>query len=367
MRALRGPARVIAVLSALAPLAAAVLLVGADPSGTAGRQMDEVAGHWAPLTGELASVGFGPGLLLPALPSATRPAEFDPGRCGFAVAVRELENPFRTLAVFALPGERLDLRVIDPGERRFRLEADGLPVAERFPGRWTWQAPAASGLHRLRIVEEGSGAAMSLPTFVMVPATEMVEGTLNGYRIGRYPSTPLRGLDIYRPPAGFVEVPPELARTPVSPHFTLGQFLCKEEAGWPRYLALQEKLLLKLEHLLERVNAHGTACPTFAVLSGFRTPLYNRALGNSPYSRHLWGGAADIYVDADRDGVMDDLDGNGRVGLGDATVLCELVEGLVGEPEFASLDGGLGRYPRSGAHGPFVHVDVRGFPARWGI
>jgi hypothetical protein len=36
------------------------------------------------------------------------------------------------------------------------------------------------------------------------------------------------------------------------------------------------------------------------------------------------------------------------------------------EPEFGDLVGGMGMYRPTGAHGAFVHVDVRGFEARWG-
>ena len=50
---------------------------------------------------------------------------------------------------------------------------------------------------------------------------------LNGYRIGSYPAQALRGLAIYRPPVGFVEVTRENENTFVSPHFQLKQFLCK--------------------------------------------------------------------------------------------------------------------------------------------
>jgi hypothetical protein len=33
---------------------------------------------------------------------------------------------------------------------------------------------------------------------------------------------------------------------------------------------------------------------------------------------------------------------------------------------YQPFEGGLGLYQANRAHGPFVHVDVRGYPARWG-
>jgi len=33
---------------------------------------------------------------------------------------------------------------------------------------------------------------------------------------------------------------------------------------------------------------------------------------------------------------------------------------------YQPFEGGLGLYKANAAPGPFVHVDVRGYPARWG-
>jgi len=65
------------------------------------------------------------------------------------------------------------------------------------------------------------------------------------------------------------------------------------------------------EHLLQRVREIGYASESFHVMSSFRTPSSNRAIGNVAYSRHVWGDAAHIFIDADEDGVMDDLNRDG--------------------------------------------------------
>ena len=46
--------------------------------------------------------------------------------------------------------------------------------------------------------------------------------------------------------------------------------------------------------------------------------------------------------------------------------LYDLIDKLYGEHSYKPFAGGLGRYKTTSAHGPFVHVDVRGFRARWG-
>ena len=82
--------------------------------------------------------------------------------------------------------------------------------------------------------------------------------------------------------------------------------------------------------------------------------------------RHVYGDAADIYVDENGDGTMDDLNGDGQTTLDDARALASVVEGLSQKSWYQPFEGGLGLYDANPAHGPFVHVDVRGYPARWG-
>ena len=103
-------------------------------------------------------------------------------------------------------------------------------------------------------------------------------------------------------------------------------------------------------------------------MSGFRTPQYNslgvgRAGGRARDSRHMYGDAADVYVDADGDGRMDDLDRDGRITVKDAGWLARVAEEV--EADYPAMTGGIGVYRANAVHGPFVHVDVRGTPARW--
>ena len=100
-------------------------------------------------------------------------------------------------------------------------------------------------------------------------------------------------------------------------------------------------------------------------MSGFRTPVYNTALRDTLYSRHQWGDAADIYPDADADGRIDDLDGDSRSNDADSDYLYAFIESLAEEKEFLAFNGGIGRYGQSRSHPPFVHVDTRGYKARW--
>ena len=77
----------------------------------------------------------------------------------------------------------------------------------------------------------------------------------------------------------------------------------------------------------------------------------------------MYGDAADVIVDVNGDGVMDDLDGDGKITIRDARVLYAVAEGV--EVQHPDLAGGLSAYPGNSAHGPFVHIDARGVRARW--
>jgi hypothetical protein len=61
---------------------------------------------------------------------------------------------------------------------------------------------------------------------------------------------------------------------------------------------------------------------------------------------------------------MDDLNGDRRVDSRDVRVILRAVERV--ERLHPELSGGVGVYRATRAHGPFAHVDVRGWRARWG-
>ena len=67
--------------------------------------------------------------------------------------------------------------------------------------------------------------------------------------------------------------------------------------------------------------------------------------------------------DIDGDGRMDDLNHDGRVNIADAKVIQDAVNRV--ERAHPSLIGGCGIYSGTSAHGPFTHIDTRGYPARW--
>ncbi len=190
--------------------------------------------------------------------------------------------------------------------------------------------------------------------------------SLNGYRIGRWPARAAGRTGSYAPPELLIEVTPQNQDFAVSEHFRLRNFLTKDQAHvWPKYLVLDLRLVDKLELVLQELRTQGYPAKGLHVMSGFRTPQYNGPgeNGRAKFSRHTYGDAADVWLDDDGDGQMDDLDGNGRVDVKDAEVLARAVDKV--EQRVPELIGGYGVYRANRVHGPFVHIDVRGTSARW--
>lgn len=280
------------------------------------------------------------------------------------VSFGELTFEHETFSASVLPGETVPVRVGAAADgEAIQVVADAGTVTRVGTHAWSWTAPAASGMATLQIVDPARSEPVRLHVFVLVPFGQVKNGVLNGYRIGSYPAARTIQGARYAAPRGFIEVTAKNRVTLVSPHFKLEQFLCKQESGYPKYLVLDPRLLLRLEVILDGVNRRGHAAQTLQVMSGYRTPWYNRAIGNTTNSRHSYGDAADVYVDvAPPDGNMDDLSADGRVNDDDARELMCLVEHLSGiEP------GGLGGYSTTSNHGPYVHTDARGAAAHWGL
>jgi uncharacterized protein YcbK (DUF882 family) len=114
----------------------------------------------------------------------------------------------------------------------------------------------------------------------------------------------------------------------LSRNFWTGEFTCP--CGCAETL-VNEKLVQALQTLRDKLDR------TVKIVSGYRCPKHNKAVGGAPGSQHLLGNAADISVQHITPGDLYDL--------------------VITIPAFAN--GGIGV-----GHGIF-HVDVRSSPARW--
>ncbi len=322
------------------------------------------AGWWALLLGPLALLGallliLRPPHLLLALPFSREerapsvsasPAVF--GRSG------------QVRVQMVLPNERFDFPLEvrgDPGGLGYAWvrAQDSAAVTPSQPlAGASVVAPGFSGFYRLEIeAESGRTIIDSVLVAVMVPYANKIGQTLNGYRIGNYRS----GIDgeAPPPPRGFVEVTRETAELAVSKHMRLSDFITHDEQQdrWPKYVALDARVLDKVELVIAYVGAFRGGRDqrvSVGVHSGFRSPVHNQRVPRAARdSRHQYGDAADLAIDAD---------GDGRVTWRDGMLVSLQVEQV--ERDFPQYAGGLGLYGnQNGA--PYVHIDVRGKRVRW--
>lgn len=270
----------------------------------------------------------------------------------------------RTIARVALPDSiagrsgKLKARIVSP-----RRNGAGIRILRELFGDSAEREP---GIYHA--ADSATGRPFSLITLLPFDARE--RGKLGSYRIGFWPGERRSSWQEEKAPEGFIEVTSTNQDTPLSDHFRLRDFLTHDQQSvWPKYLVLRDALVDKLELVISDLQSRGYRVSHMQVMSGFRTPQYNaqgvgKKGGRATDSRHQYGDAADVFVDSNGDGRMDDLNHDGRVDTRDAKIVLQSVERI--ELLHPDLIGGAGLYKATRAHGPFVHVDVRGSRARWG-
>ena len=299
-----------------------------------------------------------------------------------------LNKPFDKLSIaamdvapsadaFGTSGE-VKLRVVLPGERvEYPLEVEGDPA--RLTYSWVRTggdslagaplplsgaelvAPQAPGMYHLALLRDGQRRVMSQMTVaVLVPFAEKLGASLNGYKMGTYLAERLGGH--HDAPEGFIEVGPKDVDLAVTTHLRVSDFLTHDgQSSWPRYVALEPKLLDKLELVIAQVrrmqgrDSTDSGSLALDVHSGFRTPSHNRGVKRSARdSRHQYGDAADVAIDANFDG---------RFTVADSRLVALAVEMV--EQDHPELRGGMGVYTSRRYSTPYVHIDARGKRARW--
>lgn len=268
------------------------------------------------------------------------------------------------------------MRFVRAGERlAFPLRMNGEPLA--FTYQWiavgsnqsgdvarpldsdTLLAPLTPGFYELALTRAGVTQRITEPRLaVLVPFELKLGSTLNGYQIGRYPAEWSRDEQGERPD-GFAEVREEHLDLPLTRHLKVRDFVTHDrQTMWPRYVAVDPRVLDKIELVLrELARRRGEERMDFEleVHSGFRTPLHNSSVeGSARDSRHLYGDAADVAIDAD---------GDGRLTIFDAYRVEQAVDWV--ERLHPELAGGLGVYSSRRYATPYCHIDARGERKRW--
>ncbi len=121
----------------------------------------------------------------------------------------------------------------------------------------------------------------------------------------------------------------------LSKNFKKSEFKCRDGSEVP------DELMDNLKDLVENLQIIRDAIgKPIRIISGYRSPKYNRRIGGARKSQHMKAKAADMVIRGMK-----------------PVEVHRIVTGLIKEGKIKK--GGVGLYKY------FVHYDVRGFNARW--
>jgi hypothetical protein len=269
---------------------------------------------------------------------------------------------------FAMPGDAVRFPLAIQGDPA-TLSYVWQPVSEGVapdPARplagGALTAPSQPGFYRLALVRGTEIQHVpDVALAVMVPFEAKKGARLEGYLLGMYRGERGRTVAQGVVPDGFVKVDTAAAALPLSKHFQVGDFLSHDgQRQWPRFAAVQPRLIDKLELVIADVAAARGMDPDSVrvnvnVNAGYRSPSHNRNVPLAAQdSRHQYGDAADVAIDANFDG---------RFSREDSRLVAAAVERV--EERHPELAGGMGLYLSGRYTHSYVHIDARGRKARW--
>ncbi len=344
----------------------------------------------SPLNGEALLIPPGENAKFTLRPSIDLTSEIDDGIRSYIAAHPNLEEEVRIAWQSDSGG---DLQTFGDGRYEFVPPEDGGAVVVKFRG----------------VIDRGNlenhpftlSGETELRLLFATPVERIPKEFLEA--VGAFPRLGEKSVlapykDFYRPPTHLYRVDADNQNWLISPNFSLGDFDLHFDFTTPdsprmnqlpQFIALDPNLVLKLEKILQGVREQGFPASTLSILAGFRSPAYNSWKKEQPgqggaytstFSRHIYGCAADFYVDLDGDGVMDDVNKDGKVDMEDAAWIRDNVVDAVdclAVEEMPGLKGACGIYPfhdipDGPTQTPNLHVDIRGWDGgpdllRWDI
>ncbi|MDR1612757.1 MAG: hypothetical protein LBT97_08225 [Planctomycetota bacterium] len=243
-------------------------------------------------------------------------------------------------------------------------------------------APEKPGAYYLALRIEAGDSRRDLDLCVFVPyrASAGTAGKgrdvyVEGEKVGNYP-LPMHSGNLkvrnnpesYQPPVLWFRLSPRNIGFEVVPGVAAGDLVAAAEDTGRRHTDLVPvgygmwTAILRLREALERRGIPGSA---LKLISGFRAPPHNRAVGSNAFGRHIYGDAFDFYIDLEGDARASDLNRDGKVDRRDAYEIVSTIEDL--QADGIIPRGGIGVYHTLGGdHGLTMHLDLRGHRANWG-
>ncbi len=287
------------------------------------------------------------------------------------------QNPM----VIVLPGENLAVSAEHPsGTGRVILNKDGEPYREDYTLNFT--APMNPGAYYMSFTLTAEQASEPYELCVFVPykatgrrAAKGLDLIVDGEDVGTYRDVKFSGNDkvranpdSYQPPVWWLRITPGNESFAVVPRLTVGELVAFTEDTGLRHTEVVPvcyRMWQAVEQLRKALEAKSIPGSALYLISMFRSPRYNRAVGSNAFGRHIYGDAFDFYIDLEGDGKASDLNNDGKVDRRDAYRIVSIIENLQADGRIPM--GGIGVYQTVGGdHGLTMHLDMRGHRATWG-
>lgn len=279
------------------------------------------------------------------------------------VKIDGLNILYQQFSSFKLPEAKLSIEIQNAQGGEYRIFLAKELQSTFKAGTYTMTVPANSGTYPLQVINANNKVVLNLNLFVLTPIEKKKDEYLSGFRIGNYPPALGEG-GKYERPRGFIEIKKGYEDVQLTPHFKLSQFVTSQK-GNPKYIVIRESLLLKLEYILAEVNKAGIEVKTLGIRQAYLTPHDNAEKQFAIYSRFIYGDAAQIIIDRDKDGIMDDVNGDGTGDMKDARWLFNLIDKLSVRADYQKMEGGLAHYRLNKNFGGYVYIDARGNKMRF--
>lgn len=286
--------------------------------------------------------------------------EIDKDKVSFEIEYKGITTSLKIVPLFLSCGEIETVKIKDNSVEKYIISEN---EQEILLENNSFNAEIKNEKYKtIKITKVSSGETVLVNIFKKEIDAYKCNGFVNGYKVGIYPYIK----DVNKKKYEFIEINQENRKMKISPNYTIEEFRSKPiTEKFPVYIMLDEKIIHKVEGMIENYRREHIYIEKFVIMSAYRTPVHNNKLGNGKLSRHVFGDAVDIFVDENHDGKMDDINNDGVIDAKDIKMLYDIAAKMDDSEKYSMFSGGLSMYESNRIVGQFLHVDSRGSKIRW--
>lgn len=262
-----------------------------------------------------------------------------------------VEIPSKNSAIFVPPSQKIIITVKECNKKIVT----------------NWISSKKEGNYSVTI--NGITKTFKTTAIVGVSSNKIKDGYINDFYLGKYPTPNVPYKHLYKIPSFFYKITENNSELHISNDWTIKELAIDKTESLPQYIAFDYNLLQKLVEIKNELKKRNKPNNMYFIGGMFISPYnnikrYENGKGMvASVSRHLYGDAVDFIIDENNDNEMDDLNDDGTVDYLDARYLEKLVTSL--ENNHKCKIGGFVVYAPPLNDHVTVHVDTRGYRARW--